>query len=78
MLKEDVVESDTAEWATLTWLYRKYGLLRLLVHYRKLNAINVKHAYPFGRMKVCFNPLGGARNFSRVDENSSIYFLEID
>jgi hypothetical protein len=71
MLKADVIEPATSEWASPVVLVTKLdGSVRFCVEYRKLNALTVKDSYPSPRMGECLDNLGDATIFSTLDCNS--------
>jgi hypothetical protein len=64
MLKAEVIEPATSEWASPIVLVAKPdGSARLCVDYRKLNAITVRDSYPLPRMDECIDSLGDAKRF---------------
>jgi hypothetical protein len=64
MLKAEVIEPATSEWASPIVLVAKPdGSTRFCVDYRKLNAITVRDSYPLPRMYECIDSLGDAKIF---------------
>lgn len=51
MLKEDIIEPITTEWASpIVFPPKKDGSLRCCVYYEKLSTVTVKDSYPFTHM----------------------------
>jgi hypothetical protein len=68
MLKAEVIEPATSEWANPIVLVAKPdGSTRFCVVYRKLNAITVRDSYPLPRMDECIDSLGDAKIFTTLD-----------
>jgi hypothetical protein len=64
MLKAEVIDPATSEWASPIVLVAKPdGSTRFCVDYRKLNAITVRDSYPLPRMDECIDSLGYAKIF---------------
>jgi Reverse transcriptase (RNA-dependent DNA polymerase) len=71
MLKAEVIESETSEWASPIILVAKPdGSTRFCVDCRLLNAVTVRDSYPLPRMDECINSLGDAKIFTKLDCNS--------
>jgi hypothetical protein len=51
--------------------------MRLCVDYRPLNAVTIKNKYPLSRIDVPFNPLAGAKIFSKIDLCSGYHQIKI-
>jgi hypothetical protein len=61
MLKSEVIEPETSEWASPIVLVAKPdGSTRFCVDYRWLNAVTVRDSYPLPRMDECIESLGDA------------------
>jgi Reverse transcriptase (RNA-dependent DNA polymerase) len=76
MLKAEVIEPATSEWASPIVLVAKPdGSTLFCVDYRPLNAATVRDSYPLPRMDECINSLGEAKIFTTLDCNSG--YLQI-
>ena len=68
MLKADIIESSTSEYASSPVVVRKTdGSVRYCVDFRKLNAKTVFHADPIPNQEVLINKLGSDAFISRID-----------
>jgi Reverse transcriptase (RNA-dependent DNA polymerase) len=71
MLKAEVIEPATSEWASPIFLVAKPdGSTRFCVDCRLLDAVTVRDSYPLPRMDECINSLGDAKIFTKLDCNS--------
>ena len=79
MLKEEVIEPSSSEWASPVVLVpKKDGTLRFCVDYRRLNSLTRRDSYPLPRMDECIDSLGDATIFSTFDCNSGHWQVEVD
>jgi hypothetical protein len=68
MMKAEVIEPATSEWASPIVLVAKPDLsTRFCVDYRKLNAITVRDYYPLPRLDECIDSLGDSKIFTTLD-----------
>ena len=51
--------------------------LRLCIDYRRLNRVTVKNRYPFPRINDLFDPLRGARVYSKIDLRIGYHQLRV-
>jgi hypothetical protein len=56
---------------------KKDGSLRMCVDYRPLNAVTIKNKYLLPRIDVLFDPLAGAKVFSKIDLRSGYHQIKI-
>ena len=55
---------STSPWgASVLFLKKKYGSLRLCIDYRELNKVTIRNQYPLPRIDDLFYQLQGARVF---------------
>jgi Reverse transcriptase (RNA-dependent DNA polymerase) len=77
--KLGIIEKCESPWAApILLVKKKNGELRLVVDYRKLNAITRKDAYPLPRINELLDCLGKATIFSALDMRSGFYQIEVD
>jgi Reverse transcriptase (RNA-dependent DNA polymerase) len=78
MLKAEVIEPATSEWAIPIVLVAKPdGSTRFCLDYRRLNAVTVRNSYPLPRMDECIDSLGDARIFTTLDCNSGYWQIPV-
>jgi Reverse transcriptase (RNA-dependent DNA polymerase) len=78
MLKAEVIESATSEWASPIVLVAKPdGSTRFCVDHRRVNAITVRNYYPLPRMDECIDSLGDAKIFTTLDCNSGYWQIPV-
>jgi hypothetical protein len=77
MLKAEVIESATSEWAsTIVLVAKPDGSTRFCVDYRRLN-VTVQDSYPLPRMDECIESLGDAKIFTTLDCNSGYWQIPV-
>jgi Reverse transcriptase (RNA-dependent DNA polymerase) len=78
MLKAEVIEPATSEWASPIVLVAKPdGSTRFCVDYRKLNSITVRDSYPLPCMDECIDSLGDSETFTTLDYNSGYWQIPV-
>jgi Reverse transcriptase (RNA-dependent DNA polymerase) len=77
MLKAEVIEPATSEWASpIVLVVKPDGSTRFYVSNR-LNAITVRDSYPLTRMDECIDALGDAKIFTTLDCNSGYWQIPV-
>jgi RNase H-like domain found in reverse transcriptase/Reverse transcriptase (RNA-dependent DNA polymerase)/Integrase zinc binding domain/Integrase core domain len=78
MLRMEVIEPSTSEWAApIVLIPKPDGSLRFCIDYRRLNEVTVKDSYPLPRMDDCLDSLGSATIFTTLDANSGYWQLDV-
>ena len=68
MLKEQIIEPFTSEWASpMVIIKKKDNTIRLCVDYRRLNAETYLDAYPMPRIDDILDEVGQAKFISTLD-----------
>ncbi|MES9879305.1 MAG: reverse transcriptase family protein, partial [Sedimenticola sp.] len=79
MLKAQVIEPSTSDWAASPVLVRKRdGTVRWCVDYRGLNSVTVKDVFPLPLIEECIDTLSGNTLFSKLDANSAYWQIKIN
>src|SRR5277367_6328261 len=63
--------------ASVLFVHKKEGTLRLCVDYRALNKITIKNRYPLPRIDELMDRLAGAKYFSKIDLYSGYHQIRI-
>ncbi|GBG60193.1 hypothetical protein CBR_g3437 [Chara braunii] len=64
--------------ATVLFVLKKGGKLRMCIDYRGLNRITRKNAYPLPRIDDLLDAAGGCKVFSKIDLKSGYHQIEVD
>ena len=60
LLEKGFIRSSTSPWgASVLFVNKKDGILRLCINYRELNKVTVKNKYPLSRINDLFDQLQG-------------------
>ena len=72
------IRSSSSPWgATVVFVRKSDGTLRLCVDYRKLNELTIKNRYPLPRIDDMFDQLSGAKVFSQLDLATGFHQLRV-
>lgn len=70
------IRRSTSTWgASVLFVKKKDGTMRLCINYRQLNKATIKNWYPLPRIKDLFNQLRAAWVFSKIDLRSGYHQL---
>ena len=77
LVNKDFVKPSTSPWgASVLFVKKKDGSLRLCIDYRELNKVTIRNQYPLPRIDDLFDQLQGARVFSKIDLRSGYHQLK--
>nr|GEX16141.1 putative reverse transcriptase domain-containing protein [Tanacetum cinerariifolium] len=69
------IRPSNSSWgASVLFVKKKDGVLRMCIDYRELNKLTIKNRYPLSRINDLFDRLQGARYFSKIDLRSGYYW----
>ena len=72
------IRPSTSPWeASMLFMKKKDGSLRLCIDYRQLNKVTIKNKYQLPRINDLFDQLQSASIFSKIDLRSSYHQLKI-
>ena len=78
LLVKGFVRPSVSPWgATILFVKKKDGTLRMCIDYRKINKVTVKNKYSLPRMEDLFYQLKGASVFSKINLRSGYYQLRV-
>ncbi|MBT0984553.1 reverse transcriptase family protein, partial [Salmonella enterica subsp. enterica serovar Typhimurium] len=78
LVDKGFIQPSTSPWgASVLFMRKKDGTLRLCIDYRQLNRVTIKNRYPLPRIDDLFDQLRGACVFSKIDLRSGYYQLKI-
>jgi hypothetical protein len=72
-----IKESKSAYCSPAFPLLKKNGDIRLVIDYRKLNAVTIPMNYPIPRINDYLQELGGSKVFSQIDLNMGYYQIPV-
>lgn len=75
--KEYIRPSVTPWGASVLFVKKKDGTLRLCIDYRQLNKLMIKNRYPLPRIDDLFDQIKGAAFFSKIDMRSGYHQVRI-
>ena len=72
------IRPSTSPWgAPVLFAKKKDKTLRLCIDYRQLNRVTIKNRYPLPRIDDLFDPLRGARVYSKIDLRTGYHQLRV-
>jgi hypothetical protein len=78
ILKKGYICPSVSPWgASILFVKKKYGTLRLSIDFRQLNKVNVKNKYPLSRIDNLFDQLKDAKIFSKIDLKYGYHHVRI-
>ncbi|KAL4366721.1 hypothetical protein GQ457_05G025250 [Hibiscus cannabinus] len=72
------IRPNTSPWgASVLFLKKKDGSMRLCIDYHQLNRVTIKNKYPLPRIEDLFDQLRDASVFSKIDLRSGYYQMKV-
>ena len=78
LLEKKYIRPSVSPWgASVLFIKKKDGTLRLCIDYRQLNKVTVKNRYPLPRIDDLFDQVRGAKLFSKIDLRSGYHQVRV-
>ena len=78
LLDKKFICANYSPWgASVLFIKKKDGSMRMCINYHELNKVTIKNKYPLSTIEDLFNQLNGDTVFSKVDLRSSYYQLKV-
>ena len=78
LLEKGFIRPSVSPWgASVLFVRKKDGTLRICVDYRQLNKVTIKNKYPLPRIDDLFDQLQGAKCFSKIDLRSGYHQVRV-
>ena len=78
LVSKGFVRPSTSPWgASVLFVKKKDGSLRLCIDYKELNKVTIQNQYMLPRIDDLFHQLQGTRVFSKIDLRSGYHQLKI-
>ena len=78
LLDKGFIRPIVSPWgASVLFIKKKDGSMRLCVDYQELNKVTIKNSYPFPRIDNLFDQLQGSCVFSKIDLRSGYHQLKV-
>ena len=78
LLEKGFIRPSVSLWgASILFIRKKDGSMRLCIDYQKLNQVAIKNKYPLPRIDDLFDQLRNAKIFSKINLRSGYHQLKI-